>query len=239
MIMRWLAAFAMLAAMAGPGFAQGPEKLEQLEPDKREWQLEYFGLFGGGADEREHSFEVMTGITDRLALGVEIEASWADGALKIEGFAPTALYQFSDAIDDPVGIGIEVQAGLDRHGDFAGAEARLIAETRSSAWWLQADLILRHTRDDGMSASSVAYAGAINRAVADRLWLGVEGSGQAARLSGNAALARAGEHFLGPSLTYELGLGADREVEIGIAYLRRLGSTGPPETVRLNIELSL
>ena len=234
MIKRWLAAFALLAAVAGPGFAEGPEQLEQLEPGKGEWQLEYFGLFGGGADEREHSLQAMTGITDRLALGVEIESSWANGALKIESFAPTALYRFSDAVDDPVGIGFEIQAGLDRHGDFAGAEARLIAEKRSLAWWIQADLILRHTRDEGTSSNSVAYAWALNRAVMDRLWLGVEGSGQAARLSGSVPTR---EHFLGPSLTYELGLGGEREAEIGIAYLRRLGSEGPPDTARFFIQL--
>lgn len=234
MIKRWFAAFAMLTTVAGPAFAEGPEQLEQLEPAKGEWQVEYFGLFGKGADEREHSIQVMAGVTDRLALGVEIESSWADSALKIESFVPTALYRFSDALEDPVGIGLEIQAGIDRHGDFTGAEARLIAEKRSPAWWVQADLILRHTRDDGTSANSVAYAWALNRAVTDRLWLGVEGSGQAARLSGSAP---AHEHFVGPSLTYELDLGADREAEIGIAYLRRLGSEGPPDTARFFIQL--
>ncbi len=74
--------------------------------------------------------------------------------------------------------------------------------------------------------------------MADRLWLGAEGSGQAARLSGRAELSPAREHFLGPSLTYELGLGAEREAEIGIAYLRHLGSAGPPDTLRLFIQLS-
>ena len=234
MIKRWLAAFAMLAAAAGPAFAEGPEQLEQLEPGKGEWQVEYFGLFGDGADEREHSFQMMAGVTDRLALGVEIESSWAGSALKIESFVPTALYRFSDAVEDPVGIGLEIQAGIDRHGDFAGAEARLIAEKRSSAWWIQADLILRHSRDEGSSSNSVAYAWALNRAVTDRLWFGVEGSGQAARLNGSVP---AHEHFLGPSLTWEVGLGGEREAEIGIAYLRRLGSEGPPDTARFFIQL--
>jgi hypothetical protein len=238
MITRWLAAFALLAAVTGPGFAAGPEQLEQLEPDKGEWQVEYFGLYGDGADEREHSFQVMAGVSDRLALGVEIESSWADSAMRFENVVPTALLRFSDAAEDPVGIGFEIQAGIDRRGHFTGAEARLITEKRSSAWWGQADLILRHTRDQGMSANSVAYAWALNRAVADHLWLGAEGSGLAARLSGSDELAPAREHFLGPSLTYELGLGRDREAEIGIAYLRHLTSAGPPDTARFFIQLS-
>lgn len=238
MIKRWLAAFAMLAAVAAPALAEGPEQLEQLEPGKGEWQVEYFGLFGGGTDQREHSVQVMTGVTDRLALGVEVESNWADRAMKFENVVPTALYRFSDPVDDPVGIGIEIQAGLDRHGDFTGAEARLIAEKKSSAWWGQADLILRHTRDQGISADSVAYAWALNRAVAKHLWFGAEGSGQAAHLSSSKEPAWVREHFLGPSLTYELGLGAEREAEIGIAYLRHLGSAGPPDTLRSFIQLS-
>ena len=214
MIKRWLTAFAMSVAVAAPSFAEGPEQLEQLEPDKGEWQVEYFGLFGGDADEREHSFQLMTGVAERVALGVEIESSWADGALRFENVAPTALYRFSDATDEPVGIGLAIQAGLDQHGDFTGAETRLIAERRSAAWWAQADLILRHTRYDDTSDNSVAYGWALNRAVSDRLWLGAEGSGQVARLSGDAAAL---EHFVGPSLTHTLGLGKDREAEIGIS----------------------
>ncbi|MBC9033716.1 hypothetical protein IAG41_15075 [Sphingomonas sp. JC676] len=233
---KWLAAVFILSGLASPAWAQGPEQLEQLEPGKGEWQVEYFGLFGGGGDEREHSLQVMAGVTDRLALGAELESSWAAGSLMMEGIAPTALYKFSDP-DAPVGVGLEIQFGLDRYAFLTGAEARLIVEKRARAWWGQADLILRSARDDGASATSIAYGWALDRAVTDRLWLGLEGSGQTVRLGGRAALAPAGEHFLGPALTYQLGLSAKGDAEIGIAYLRRVAGAGPTGTARFFVQL--
>lgn len=233
----WLAVFAMLIGMASPAFAQSPEQLEQLEPGKGEWQLEYFGLFGRGAEEREHSLQLTTGVTDRLVIGAELEASWANGVLTVENIVPSALYRISDPDDHPIGVGLKIQTGIDRHARLTGAEARLIVEKRSSRWKAQADLILRNTRDDGASATSMAYGWALNRAVTNCFWLGLEGSGQAARLSGSEDLAPAGAHFLGPALTYQLGLSESRDTEIGIAYLARVTGTGPAGTARLFIQL--
>jgi len=222
--------------LTSPAYAQTPEQLEQLEPGKGEWQLEYFGLFGRGG-EREHSLQVMAGVTDRLALGAELESSWAAGSLTIENIAPTALYRFSDPEADPIGVGIEIQAGVNRHARLTGAEARLIVEKRARAWWGQADLILRNARSGGQSTTSIAYGWALNRAVTGHLWLGLEGSGQPFRLGGPAALAPAGDHFLGPAVTYQLGFGAKRDAEIGIAYLRRVAGAGPAGTVRFFVQL--
>jgi len=226
----WLAVIGVQIGLASPVYAQSPEQLEQLEPGKGEWQLEYFGLFGRGADERGHSLQLMTGVTDRLAIGAEFESSWAEGALTIENIAPTVLYRLSDADANTIGVGLEVQAGFDRHARLTGADARLIVEKRSRTWWGQADLILRNARHDGASATSIAYGWALNRAVANRLWLGLEGSGQAARLLGVADLASAGGHFLGPAPTYQLALGRNRDAEIGIAYLARGAGRGPAGT---------
>ena len=236
----WLGVFALLIGLANPAYAQSAEQLEQLEPDKGEWLVEYFGLFGSGADERDHSVQLMTGVTNRLAIGAELESSWADSALAIENFAPMLLYRFSGSDAEPLGVGLEVQASLDRHVRLIGAEARLIVEKRSGKWWGQVNLILRNTRQHEASATRIAYGWALNRAITNRLWVGLEGSGQAARLLGVADLAPAGEHFLGPALTYQLALGGGGgggEVDIGIAYLARAIGTGPTGTARLSIQL--
>ena len=44
---RWTAAVALVAsAHSIPAYAESPEQLDQLEPDKGEWQFEYYGQFG-------------------------------------------------------------------------------------------------------------------------------------------------------------------------------------------------
>lgn len=234
----WLIAAAGLLGLASPAWAQGPEQLEQLEPGKGEWQLEYFGVFGAGADEREHALQALTGVSDHVALGAELETRWADGSLTVESIAPTVLYRFSNADAHHVGVGLEVQAAVDRHAHVAGAEARLIVERRTPAWWLQADAIVRHARQDGEAATSLAYGWAVSRAVTGRLWLGIEGSGQAARLGGAADAGPVGEHFLGPSLTCELPHGTKGDAEIGIAWLRRVTSEGPTDSARVFVQLT-
>jgi hypothetical protein len=35
-----------LACLHTPAYAQEPEQVEQLEPQKDEWQAQYFGTFG-------------------------------------------------------------------------------------------------------------------------------------------------------------------------------------------------
>lgn len=231
-----LLAFALLATAAGPAFAQGPEQLEQLEPDAGEWQLEYFGFFGSGAEEREHSLQLMAGVSERLVLGVELESEWTNGRLRMAGIAPVALYRFSHASGGGFGLGVSVQAGFDRRLRFTGGEARLMAEKRWPGWWLEADLIVRDARDDSGATTTLAYGAALNRAITGALWLGVEGSGQAARLRGGDGQASGNGQFLGPSLTYELELARDREVEIGVAYLRRTAGAGPRGTARLFVQ---
>ncbi|MDH7973331.1 hypothetical protein QH494_14165 [Sphingomonas sp. AR_OL41] len=239
MIRSWCVVALILGGMASPACAQAPEQIEQLEPGKGEWQLEYYGFFGKVDDDdgNEHSLQAMAGVSEHLALGMDLQTSWSAGRLTVETIAPTALYRWSDPDNDPIGIGIELQAALDRHASLAGAEARLIVEKRSRRWWGQANLILRHTRADGATASSIAYGWSLARAVAPRLWLGAEGSGQAVRLDGDPSLAPVGAHFVGPALTWRPERPGKAEVEIGIAWLRRAAGTGPASTARLFVQL--
>ncbi len=240
MIAKWYVAALILLGMASPALAQAPEQIEQLEPGKGRWQVEYDGFFGTVADDeegREHSLQALAGVSEHVALGADLQTSWSHGALTVETIAPTMLYRWSDPDDDPVGIGVEIQAAFDRHAKLAGAEARLIVEKRSRRWWGQANLILRHTRADGATASSIAYGWSLVRAVAPRLWLGAEGSGQAVRLGGDPGLAPVGSHFVGPALTWRVERPGKAELEIGLAWLRRVAGSGPTNTARLFVQL--
>lgn len=229
---------ALLSMVTSPARAQGAEQLEQLEPDRGRWQLEYFGI--GRRDEEDgHSVQALAGITDHVALGIELEWGWSQRRMTFDGLAPTVLYRFTDAQADPVGVGIEAQLELDGDLRLAGANARLILEKRSEAWWVQGDGIIRHVREGAASGTGLAYGWALSRRVGEAAWLGLEGSGQAARVDGSPLAVPNGGHFLGPALTLEYGLQSGAEIELGLAYLRRLDGQGPPDSVRIFVQLSL
>lgn len=226
--MRAFLILAAVSAAAGPALAQAPEQLEQLEPDGGQWQFEYYGLAARGAED-QHSLQALYGISDRLALGVEVEAAWSDEELELEGIAPTALYFFSHPEEDAIGIGVEGQAELDSDFDLASLEARLILEKRTPGWWLQGNAMLRHEREGGDWQTGLAYGWAVSRALGEGVWLGLEGSGQ----------ARDGGQFAGPALTFEHEVAGGSEIEIGIAYQRRLAGEGARDSARLFLQFNL
>lgn len=213
----------LLALAASSARAQGPEQLEQLEPNGGQWQLEYYGVA------RAHSLQALYGISDRLALGAEIEGEARGGRLSLEGVTPTALYRFSDPDAAPFGVGVEVQAEFDPKMHFAGGEARLILEHKGPRWWAQGNAMLRATRDAGDWQVNAAYGAAASRAIARGLWLGIEASGQP---------DHGGGQFAGPALTFEHDMGG-AEVEIGLAYQGRIDGEGPRDSLRVFVQLNL
>lgn len=232
-----LFAIAALLLTAAPAAAQeGPEELEQLEPDGGRWQIEYYGIAGRHASD-SHALQLLYGVSDHLALGIEADGEWRGDRLRLDGVAPTLLYRFSDA-EEGFGVGVELQAELDGHARFAGAEARLILARRSARWWGQGNAMLRHVREDDAAATGLAYGWTLNRAAGGGLWLGVEGSGQAGRIGGSPLAIGDGGHFLGPALTFETVL-PHGEIEIGIAWLRRIAGEGARDSARLFVQWTL
>lgn len=219
--------FLPLLFVAAPAFAQ-VEELDQVEPGKGEWQAEYLGSFGGQDD---HQLELITGVTDKLVLGVQAEF---EGRV-LEGWGPVALYRFSDPEEKPVGLAAETQIEIDRGGRLGEAELRGIVERRTPAWWLQANVMLRYQRDDGARGTNVAYATSVQHALGEKAWLGIEASGRALRLGGDAQAAPQGEHYVGPSLTLEL---ADEKLELGAAWLQRLAGDGPKSEPRVFVQFT-
>ena len=226
-----LLALCLLGA-AAPALADGPEQLDQIEPARGHWQLEYYGAFG------VHAGEAVFGVTDQLVLGGEAEFEGRRGGLRLDTVSAVALYRFADPDKAPLGVGLELQGGIDRAGRFAEAEARLILERRSPRWWVQFDAIGRHSRDGGTSGTGLAYSASASRALRDGIWLGVEASGQMARLSGDAELTPRGQHYIGPSLTIEREAG-ETGLELGFAWLQRVRGKGPGSGPRVFLQVTL
>lgn len=225
----------LMLCLHGIASAQAPEQIDQLEPGGGEWQAEYFGTFGPGG-EREHALETMFGLTDRLAVGVEIEAEYSEGAIAIDTAGLKALYRLTgDAA--PVALGLQVQLGFNDHARLAQAEARLIAEVQSDAWWAQANVMFRHSREDGENATGLAYAWSLQHSLGASAWLGLESSGQFAPLWRSAGAGAEAGHFAGPSLTFEWEMQGGNEIEFGLAYFRKIGGDGPPGSGRIFVQL--
>ena len=73
------------------------------------------------------------------------------------------------------------------------------------------------------------------RALGEHAWLGIEGSGRAARIAGSAEVAPQGEHYIGPSLTLQL---ANDHLEVGAAFLERLDGDGPRDAPRFYVQFT-
>lgn len=243
-------AFAAAAALAaGQARAAGPEQLEQIEPAKGDWQLEYYGEFGSdGRPALAHSFEVMHGLSDRLAIGAEAEFERSADGFVFEEAGLAALLRLTGTAEGAGGTGALVTAAVGVDGVVREAEARLIAARRTDRWWGQANLMIRHARgeadEDGAGdgdeneaeGTLLAYSWSARRRLGRELWLGIDGSGQSARLSGFTS-GFVAAHFAGPSIATELEAG-DSEFEIGADYMIGFGRENPADRIRLTAQLT-
>jgi hypothetical protein len=237
--MRLVAAILAWLLLGAPvhALAQGPEQLDQLEPGPREWQAEYFVAHGSG-DAGEHALEILYGVGGPLAVGVEIEAENEGGGLRLETIGVKALYRFT-AADAPVGIGLQLGLGVDGHAALSEIEARLIVETRDESWWAQANVMLRREGRGDEAEAGLAYAASLQHALGGIAWLGIEASGRSAPIWRASMGAEAGEgHRAGPSLTFDFEPAPGREIELGLAYFRRIGGEGPRDIGRAFVQLS-
>ncbi len=232
-----LACLAVLSLGLGATAAKaaGPEQLDQIEPGRGEWQAEYFGTFSK-ADENEQALEAMYGISDKVAVGIELEAERSDNGLAFDTLSAKALYRLTPP-DAAIGAGLQLQAGFDDHASLAEVEARLLVEAQSDRWWSQANLMLRRSREESRSGVSGAYAWSVQRSIVKGAWLGAEGSGQVGRTSCDGDGCEHGGHFIGPSLTFEVEHGAG-ETEIGLAAMRSISGGDAHTVARLFVQLT-
>ena len=224
-------ATAVLLLTGLPAAAQEAETVEGLGPDRCDWEMEYVGQFGkanGTRDKRQHSGQSFYGVTDRLALGGETQLSYRSGPLVrkdrlyFDYDSAIAIFRFNDAEEDPIGLGLWVQAGLDlSDGELARLEARLIAEKKTPQWWAQGNLMLRRVNERAQEGALIAYAARGRRAVGTATWVGIEASGQAVELGGFLREPLDKGHFIGPNLTHQFALAGDNNLQLGVTYLHR------------------
>ncbi len=222
-----------LLLTAQPVAAQSVEQLDQLEPGSGEVQVEYFGAWGG---EGEQAFEILAGVSDHLAIGAEAEFEGPRDGLVLEEWGIAALWRFADPEAGGIATGVMAELGFDRSGAVSEIGGRFIAESIGERWWLQSNLIARHAREAGERGTGLAYGVSAQHVLADELWLGVEASGQFARLSGEAELAPQGNHWIGPSFTAEIEPTETSELEIGAAWMFRVAGDGQPSGPRIFLQ---
>lgn len=218
-----------LLAAGSPALAQAAavEQFEQLELDRGRWQADLSDQWQGG----DREFELSYGVSEQLALGLEMES----GGRGIDGLGASALVQFSDREQGPLGAGVKLSAAVDGGGKLSEVEIRAIFENLSARWWGQANVMLRHRREDGERGEALAYGLSLSRRVARSWWLGLDASGIAARLGGDSD-ELGPSHLAGPSVTIELEPVEGAEAELGLAWLNRIDERG--ETLRASLQLT-
>jgi len=239
------AATALLSFAGTPAAAANPEQVQDLGPKKGETGTQYVGQLSDadGTDEaREHSLQFLHGFSDSLALGGELQLGYRSGPEAANGFSvdygsAIAVLRFSDAENDTVGAGLWLQAGLDTDGELATLESRFILEKKTDDWWAQGNAIVRRVNDEQEEGSYLAYSARASRSLGKSLWLGVESSGQVARISGFQQEPFDSAVYVGPSLFYEGEIG-NREAIFGLSYLHRVDEHEPLRNVfQLSAEL--
>ena len=223
-------------ATSGIAQAEGPEQLYEGAPAVGRSSLEHNGQFGSTKQgERPHSLELFYGLTDQLALGMEVEAEAAGAELVVEELAVGAIVDLAGDEEAAAQLSLLIQAGVTTDGDLPQLETRLIGEHLAGKWRALGNLIVRHTEGDE-SGTSLGYAMLIEREIAEDLRFGLEASGQAARLSGFREGFESA-HYAGPSVSFGYELDEERELELGLKYLKRLDAGHAyDESVRLAVE---
>ena len=84
----------------------------------------------------------------------------------------------------------------------------------------------------------MGYGWRISRLVGKAIWLGAEGAGQVARLSGSAAAREPRGQYLGPAVTIDFELRSG-ELELTTSYLRRIAGQGPPGALQVSAQFNL
>jgi hypothetical protein len=178
----------------------------------------------------------MVGLSNTLALGIEVEGEYSNGDLLFDTVAAKALYRLTPK-DAAIGAGIQLQVAFDDDASLAEVEARLIVSAQSETWWSQANAMLRRSTEAGRTDINGAYAWSVQRSILKNAWLGLEGSGQVGRRSCEDGECESDSgHFVGPSFTLEVEHGGGSETEIGLAALRGLARKESDYIVRLFVQ---
>ena len=223
------------SGLAAAANAEAPHQFYDAGPAQGASEIEYNGrLRFGTAD--SHNVEVLHGFSQRLALGFELEGESARGGFEVEEAAVTAIVRLTPDGSD-LSVALLGQAGVELgHGDGRPLETRLIVGREDEAWRALANLIVRRTgpRSALADGSSLGYAVTIDHKLSRTAWVGIESSGDAARLGGYRASFETA-HYAGPRISAVWDVTAGREIEFSASYLIRLAGGPPDSALRLSL----
>jgi len=219
---RGLVAAGLLASAAAAG-AEAPEQIYERAPGPGHTRIEYNGQFlSSRGGHRPQILEVYHGVGERVALGVSVEGASSHGEFEIERFGAGALV---DLIEDaPVEVGFLVEAAVTTDGEGPQLQGRLILESEFGHGRALGNVIVRRENTHEDEGTYLGYSGLLDFQVAEHLRLGIETSGQAARLEGFSHHHFDRAHYVGPSVTAEWELENHQEFEAGLKYVRRVDS---------------
>ena len=222
-----------LLLAAAPANAEAPERLYGSAPSQGHSLIEYNGQFlSSRGGHRPHEIEFYHGVGKTLALGIAAEGVASHGEFEVEKFSVGAHLNLSK--ESPVKVSALVQTGITTDGNFPQLEGRLIAQTEAGPLRMLGNAIVRRVEHDEDEGTYLGYAAVVDGEIADHVRLGVEASGQFARLEGFSHHHFHRAHYAGPSLTAAFEMPHHRELELGVKYLRRLDSDHEyRDTIRL------
>jgi hypothetical protein len=228
---------ALLSIHAAPAMAEAPEQLYGSAPDRGQIEVEYNGQFANGEpDERPHSLELFAGISDRVAIGLEIEgeSEGEGGTFRTEEYALGALIDLTPQ-DAPVSVIVLAQVGIGHDGSFPHLQGRLIVGHEGEKWLWNSNLILRREASNEPT-TDLAYAATAQQRFGSGFRAGLEVSGQIDRLAGPRDEFDPA-HYAGPTVGFEAGDEGGTGFEVSLTYLWRIDrGDASRRTVRANFE---
>lgn len=169
------------------------------------------------------------GVSDALALGVEIEFEREDGSLKIDEVTAQAKLAVTDPGDGGLGLGVQLAAGYAFAVRQFAIETVLIAAIERKGWSTAANLIVS-AREGRLDAYDLRYAARLDRPLPGGFSIGLESGGEIASQDPRG-------HWIGPVIALESAAGsAMPAIELGA--FAGLNRATPDMQLRLEIDLA-
>lgn len=236
-----LAASALAAALSATPAAAAPGLDEvvygaTVEPGLSEIEARYGRLSGRGGNatdalviEASHGFSTRFYAAALAIFAREPGASRKLDAFALEGIAPLGRIK-------PLGLDTALYIELEKPlHESAKLESKLLLEKRVGRFDSRLNLIGEKTLSDS-APIELRYAASADVEVAEDLRLGGQAFGE---LGTTRDFTTRGEHYLGPSVSTELGAGHDRKLELRAGYLFALGHARDEASGQFRLGLAL
>ncbi|MEZ5655723.1 MAG: hypothetical protein R3E04_07535 [Sphingobium sp.] len=220
--------------MAGPLHAgEGHvDQAEKLDVERGAIEMELQTVWAKARQDGENNWAIVPtvgyGVTDTLALGVQVEFE-REGrdALAFSTLGLQAKWALLNGDDAPIGIGMQPAIVIDRAGRI-GSETYFIAEMQREQTDLVANLIYS-TEPGHWGEDALAYVLRADREIGEALAFGLETGGD---LSGESA----GAHWIGPVMTVSPGDDGGALPAFELSLFGPLSAKAPAIQIRLEMD---